>query len=187
MKLIAGLGNPGARYARTRHNLGFMAADRLASELTTSFTRIQDNGAIARAHYVGETVLLVKPQTFMNLSGRAVAAIARRAGCEPEDILVLVDDTQLPLGKIRLRPGGSAGGHNGLKSIIAHLGSDNFARLRMGVGTEIMTRIDDLSAYVLSRFRPEEAPLVAEMVDNAAQAALCWLEAGVERTMNRFN
>ncbi len=187
MKLIAGLGNPGARYVRTRHNLGFMVADMLAQTLHVSFTRMQDNAITARAHHAGETVLLAKPQTFMNHSGRAVAALARRNGCAPEDILVLVDETQLPVGKVRIRPGGSAGGHNGLKSIAAHLGSEDFARLRMGVGSELMTRMDDLSTFVLSRFQSNEMPLVAEMTETAAQAALCWLENGVETAMNRFN
>ncbi len=187
MKLIAGLGNPGARYVHTRHNLGFMAADAVAALLGTSFSRKQDNATLARTHHAGETVLLIKPQTFMNNSGQAVAAISRRNGCRPEDILVLADEVQLPVGKIRLRSSGSDGGHKGLKSIIACIGSEAFARLRMGVGSELMDRMDDLSAFVLSRFGSDEMPLVAEMTERAAQAVLCWIEHGAEQTMQRFN
>jgi len=152
-----------------------------------SFTRVQDEAQIARIHYGGSTVILVKPQTFMNNSGRAVSAIARRNGCALEDILVLVDDKHLPLGKIRLRPDGSAGGHNGLKSISACLGSDCYSRLRMGIGSELMAQTSELSAYVLSRFRPEEMKEVAEMTELAAQAALCWIKYGMEQAMNRYN
>lgn len=187
MKLIAGLGNPDAKYANTRHNLGFMAVDLLASELGASFTRVQDEAQVARVHYSGSTVILVKPQTYMNNSGRPISAIARRNGCAIEDILVLVDDKHLPLGKIRLRTDGSAGGHNGLKSITACLGSDGYPRLRMGIGSEIMAQISELSAYVLSRFRPEEMKLVTEMTEQAAQAALCWSKDGMEKAMNRYN
>ena len=187
MKLIAGLGNPGARYVRTRHNLGFVVADLLASELGVAFTRMQDEAQVVRARYAGDTVLLVKPQTYMNNSGRAVAAIARRNGCDIEDILVLVDDKDLPFGKVRLRAGGSAGGHNGLKSITACLGSDAYSRLRMGIATEFMDQMDELSGFVLSRFQSEEMKQVAELTEQAAQAALCWIENGIEATMNRFN
>lgn len=187
MKLIAGLGNPGAKYTNTRHNLGFMAIDRLASEMNASFTRMQDDAQVARAHYCGATVMLVKPQAYMNNSGRAIAAIARRNGCAFEDILVLVDDKHLPMGKIRLRTDGSAGGHNGLKSISACLGSDAYPRLRMGIGSEIMAQITELSAYVLSRFRPEEMKQVEEMIEQATQASVCWIRDGMEKAMNRYN
>lgn len=187
MKLIAGLGNPGAQYARTRHNLGFVVADLLASALGVSFTRMQDEALLLRVRCGGVTVLLIKPQTYMNNSGRAVAAVARRNGCAPEDILVLVDDVHLPLGKIRLRAGGSAGGHNGLKSIAACLGNEEFCRLRMGVGSEALEQMNTLSGYVLSRFRAEENAVVSQMAERAAQAALCWIEEGMEQAMNRFN
>lgn len=187
VKLIAGLGNPGTQYARTRHNLGFITLDVLAAELGVSFTRVQDEAQVVRAHYAGSTVMLVKPQTYMNNSGRAVATIARRNGCEADDILVIVDDKDLPLGKIRLRNGGSAGGHNGLKSITECLGTDAYPRLRMGIATEFMSRMDELSDYVLSRFQPEEMKSVTEMTQQAMSAAVCWIENGIESAMNRFN
>ena len=187
MKLITGLGNPGAQYARTRHNLGFMTVDLLASEMGVSFSRVQNEAQIARARHADSTVLLVKPQTYMNNSGRSVAAIARRHGCEMEDILAIVDDKDLPFGKIRVRSGGSAGGHNGLKSINACLGSDAYPRLRLGIATEFMTRFDALSTFVLSRFQPDEMEQVLEMTKQASQAALCWIENGIEVAMNRFN
>ena len=187
VKLIAGLGNPGARYVRTRHNLGFMTVDRLASVMGVSFSRVQDEAQFVRTRYADTTVLLVKPQTYMNNSGRSIAALARRNGCNPEDMLVIVDDKELPLGKIRLRAAGSAGGHNGLKSINACLGSDAYPRLRLGMATASMARFDVLSAFVLSRFDPDEMDQVREMTAQAAQAALCWVENGVEVAMNRFN
>lgn len=187
VKLIAGLGNPGARYVRTRHNLGFMTIDRLASVMGVSFSRVQDEAQFVRTRYADTTVLLVKPQTYMNNSGRSIAALARRNGCNAEDILVIVDDKELPLGKIRLRAAGSAGGHNGLKSINACLGSDAYPRLRLGMATASMAQFDVLSAFVLSRFDPDEMDQVREMTAQAAQAALCWVENGVEVAMNRFN
>ncbi|MCK5861769.1 MAG: aminoacyl-tRNA hydrolase [Candidatus Hydrogenedentes bacterium] len=187
MKLIAGLGNPGAKYTHTRHNLGFMAVELLASKMDAPFTRIQNEAKFARGRYGGSTVILVKPQGYMNTSGRSIAAIARKNGCAIKDILVLVDDRHLPLGKIRLRAEGSAGGHNGLKSINACLGSDGYPRLRMGMGSELMAQMNELSAYVLSRFRSEEMEQVAKMTEETAQAALYWIKNGVEQTMNRYN
>jgi len=187
VKLIAGLGNPGAQYARTRHNLGFMALDVLAAELGVSFTRFQDEAQVVRTRFADSALLLVKPQTYMNNSGRAVAAIARRNGCDVGDILVIVDDKDLPLGKIRLRNGGSAGGHNGLKSITECLGTDAYPRLRMGIATDFMNQVDELSAFVLSRFQPEEMKFANEMAQQASCAALCWIEHGIEAAMNRFN
>lgn len=186
MKLVVGLGNPGDRYRYTRHNIGFMALDRVAESLSAAFTRTLDHAAVARAFYAGASVLLVKPQQYMNNSGRAVADIARRQGCAPEDMLVLVDDVQLPLGAIRLRAEGSAGGHNGLKSVIACLGTQAFHRLRMGIRPEHPVP-HELSAFVLGKFAPEEMDQAAEMTARARDAALCWLEHGIETAMRRFN
>jgi PTH1 family peptidyl-tRNA hydrolase len=186
MKIIAGLGNPGARYQGTRHNLGFAAVDLLADALQTTFSRTQDEALTARAYYAGLVVLLAKPQTFMNLSGRSVSALVRRNGCPLENILVFVDDRHLPLGRVRLRGEGSAGGHNGLKSIIQHLGAASFARLRMGIGSE-MPGEGDLTGFVLGHFRPEETDAVREMTQRAREAALCWIELGIEQTMSRYN
>ncbi len=186
MKLIVGLGNPGPQYRDTRHNLGFMVADALAETLGVAFTRVQDGAEVTRTHFAGGPVMIAKPMTFMNLSGRAVAAIARRQGCSAEDVLVMVDDRHLPLGAVRLRTEGSAGGHNGLKSIIAEMGVSAFHRMRLGIGGQEMPG-DNLSAFVLARFSSEERRVVVEVVQRAAEAALCWLEAGMAQAMNRFN
>ncbi len=186
MKLIAGLGNPGEQYRRTRHNLGFMVADLLADTLSAPFARTMDNAIIARARLAGVPLMVIKPQTFMNNSGRAVASIARRNGCAPEDILVLVDDVHLPLNRIRLRSEGSAGGHNGLKSIIACLGSQQFCRLRMGIAPEVM-RHSERRDFVLGRFAADEMAAINEMTAYARDAALCWIEYGIETAMNRYN
>ncbi len=185
MKIIVGLGNPGDQYRQTRHNLGFLAVERLADALQASFSKRQDDAVVARAYRSGSTVLLAKPQTFMNNSGGPAAALARRHGCLPEDLLVLVDDRHLPLGKIRLRAEGSAGGHNGLKSIAAALGSSDFHRLRLGIGADAPG--GNLSAFVLGRLTQDEMPTVAEMVGLAADAALCWIDNGIEVAMNRYN
>lgn len=185
MKMIVGLGNPGRRYTQTRHNLGFLVADRLAAALHTAFDREKHQGLMAAAQYSGEKVLLIKPQTYMNRSGDCVAAAARNKIVDPADLLVIVDDVNLPLGRIRLRAGGSAGGHNGLKSLIERLGSDAFHRLRLGVGSQ--TSADDLADYVLSGFRPDERPVVEAMLARAEEAALYWLSEGMERAMNVFN
>lgn len=185
MKIIVGLGNPGRRYEQTRHNLGFRVADRLAVALDTAFDREKHQGFLATGQYGGEKALLIKPQTYMNRSGDCVAAAARNKIQSPSDLLVIVDDVNLPLGRLRLRPGGSAGGHNGLKSLIERLGTDAFHRLRLGVG--VQGTENDLADYVLSGFRREERAEVEAMVARAAEAALCWLSEGMERAMNVFN
>ena len=186
MKLVIGLGNPGAQYIGTRHNAGFVAADKIAQRLGVDFTRTLEEARVARAHHAGTSVMLVKPQTFMNLSGRSAAAIARRYGCSPEDMLVLVDDRHLPLGNLRFRSGGGAGGHKGLLSITAEFGTTEFHRLRLGIGSEAVPR-GNMSAFVLGKFLPEEQPVVNLMTDRAAEASLCWLEQGIGQAMNRFN
>lgn len=185
VKLIVGLGNPGPQYVRTRHNLGFEAVDLLARRLGVAFSKEKHNGLIAEAAEGAERFLLVKPMTFMNRSGDCVAALARNKVFDPADILVAVDEVALPLGRLRLRPGGSAGGHNGLKSLIERLGSPDFPRVRMGVGAKEAGR--DLASHVLSRFRPEEWPAAEAMVARAADAMLCWVTHGIEETMNRYN
>lgn len=185
VKLIVGLGNPGTQYVRTRHNLGFVAVDRLAEQLGVAFSKEKHDGLVAEATEGGIRVLLVKPMTFMNRSGDCVAALARNKVFDPADILVAVDEVALPLGRIRVRAGGSAGGHNGLKSLIERLGSPDFARVRMGVGAKEAGR--DLADHVLSRFRPEEWPLAEAAADRAADAMRCWVARGIEETMNRYN
>lgn len=186
MKLVIGLGNPGQQYERTRHNAGFAVADRMAEKLGVLFSRSMNEALVARAYHAGLSVLLVKPQTFMNLSGRAVAPIARRYGCAPEDILVFADDRHLPLGMVRLRPGGGAGGHKGLLSIAAEMGSADFHRARLGIGSDTMPK-GNLTAFVLGRFAEEESEAVAAMTERAVAAGLCWLEQGIEQAMSQFN
>lgn len=185
MKIIAGLGNPGPRYRNTRHNLGFMLLDQIAERLSVSFGKEKHQGLLAPGAWRGEKVVLVKPQTFMNLSGDCLARVCRNTIYDPADLLVVVDDINLPLGKMRLRAGGSAGGHNGLKSIIERIGSPDFHRMRMGVGDD--RRGPELSNHVLSTFLPEERPVVAELLDRGVDAALAWLVDGIGPAMNEYN
>jgi PTH1 family peptidyl-tRNA hydrolase len=185
MKLIAGLGNPGPKYRHTRHNLGFLVLERLAEALHTDFDKEKHQGLLAETSFQGEKLLLVKPMTFMNRSGDCVAAVARNRIFSPADVLIVVDDVNLPLSKMRLRSGGSAGGHNGLKSLIERLGTQDFHRLRMGVGDDRAGR--DLADHVLAKFRPEEWPEVEAMVARAAEAALHWVAHPVQETMDRYN
>jgi PTH1 family peptidyl-tRNA hydrolase len=185
MKMIAGLGNPGYEYRLTPHNLGFMAVDRLAGECGLELTRFEAQALTASARLEGLDVLLAKPQTYMNLSGMAVARLAAKYGLETGDLIVLVDDTALPLGSLRIRPRGSAGGHNGLKSIIDALGSSEFVRVRMGVGPE--QPISDMVSYVLGRFRQPDLETVTEMLSQACEAVHVILREGSQEAMNRFN
>lgn len=186
MKLIVGLGNPGPRYRQTRHNVGFMVLDRLAGRLGVSSWREKFSAEAAEASHAGERLLLLKPQTFMNLSGVSVAKAARNNAEDlTRDLLVIVDDVNLPLGRLRLRGGGSAGGHNGLKSLIEHLATQEFARLRIGVGDR--EGPEGLADHVLGKFRPDEVPEVERAVDRAADAALSFVEHGLERAMNAYN
>ncbi len=185
MKIIVGLGNPGPRYISTRHNLGFMVLDSLAASLRVAFAREKHSGVLAPAAWGTEKLLLVKPMTYMNRSGDCVAAVARNKIFSPDDLLIVVDDIHLPLGKLRFRAGGSAGGHNGIKSIIERFGTPDFHRLRLGVGG-----VNDRSVlveHVLSRFHPDERADVDTMVERATQAVLCWVETGIAPAMNQFN
>ncbi len=181
MKIVAGLGNPGSRYARTRHNAGWMALDRLARRCASTAASTRAEGELARC----EGMWLFRPLSFMNRSGPPIARALREKNLTPQDLLVLVDDVNLSLGSLRLRAGGSAGGHNGLSSIIGALDTEQFPRLRLGVGP--CPPRWDLRDFVLSRFRPAEEDAVEEMTDLAARAALCWREDGVRTAMSRFN
>jgi len=191
VKLIVGLGNPGAQYKGTRHNVGFAVLDELARRASVSFESAPADALMARwRRNVGvgsggaDDVLLVKPLTFMNLSGQAVGELARYFKIDVADVLIVVDEAQLPLGKLRARSRGSAGGHNGLKSVIAHLG-DEFARLRLGVG-----RGDDrrnLADHVLTRFDKDEAAEVDRMIARGADAAETFIISGIAAVMNQFN
>lgn len=185
MKLIVGLGNPGAEYQNTRHNLGFITIDYLADQLGAQFGKSKFFGLLAEARHQGEKLLLLKPQTFMNRSGQAVRAIVDFYKIPHEDILILFDDMDLPCGQLRLRQRGSAGGHNGIKDIIAQLGNDNqLSRCKIGINHPLY---GDTVNYVLGSFSEEEKQLLRPAVQEAAAAALCWVERGITAAMNEFN
>ncbi|MCS6816922.1 MAG: aminoacyl-tRNA hydrolase [Blastocatellia bacterium] len=185
MKLIVGLGNPGHAYARTRHNLGFRVVDRLAEILGASIERQEAHALIGAAQAEGVSLLLAKPQTYMNRSGHAVGELVRRYEIPLEDLLVVLDDLDLPLGTIRIRRKGSAGGHRGLLSVIEALTSTAFPRLRLGIRPH--APIADTVAFVLSPFEPDEEPIVEAMIERAAAAALLWVREGIEKAMAEFN
>jgi PTH1 family peptidyl-tRNA hydrolase len=184
LKAIVGLGNPGAQYKGTRHNVGFAVVDELARRAAVDFESAPAEALMARWRRSDEPVILVKPLTFMNLSGQAVGELARYFKIEPADMLVIVDEAQLPLGKLRARARGSAGGHNGLKSVIAHLG-DEFGRLRLGVGRGDARR--DLADHVLTRFDKDEVAEVDRMIARAAEAADTFITSGIAAVMNQYN
>jgi len=184
MKVVVGLGNPGPQYAGTRHNVGFDTVDYLASAPGIDPARAKFDALICKAKEGDETVLYVKPTTYMNLSGRAVRAILDFYQVPVGDLLVVCDDFNLPLGKLRVRAKGSAGGQNGLKSIEQALGTQDYARLRIGVGAPGPGEAVD---HVLGRFRPAERAVKEQMIADAARAVLVWIKLGLEPCMNRFN
>lgn len=181
-----GLGNPGDTYDGTPHNVGFEVLDRLAVRWGCAWRlRRRFSSRVARVRREGAELALVKPQTFMNCSGEAVGPAARYWGCRPQDVLVVVDDADLPLGGLRLRREGGSGGHRGLASLIAHLQSDAFGRVRVGVGRR--AEGGDLAAQVLSRFADREREIVEAVVERACDAVACCVDTGMEEAMNRFN
>jgi PTH1 family peptidyl-tRNA hydrolase len=184
VKAIVGLGNPGAQYRGTRHNVGFAVLDELARRAAVDFETAPAEALMARWRRPDDTALLVKPLTYMNLSGQAIGELSRYFKIELADLLIIVDEAQLPLGKLRARARGSAGGHNGLKSVNAHLG-DNYARLRLGVGRGDQRR--DLADHVLARFDKDEAAEVERMIARAADAAETFITSGIAAVMNQFN
>lgn len=184
--MIVGLGNPGDRYARTRHNVGFRAADALAGAQNAAIRRLKGRALTAEIRMQGQKILLAKPQTFMNLSGESVAALAAYYKIPPERILVLFDDISLPPGRIRVRASGSAGGHNGVKSIIEKLGSQNFPRIKIGVGAKPNPAYD-LADWVLSTFSASEEAALAVALEHALGAAELILQAGVPAAANAYN
>jgi peptidyl-tRNA hydrolase, PTH1 family len=184
VKVIVGLGNPGAPYKGTRHNVGFAVVDEIARRAAVAFETAPADALIARWRRSDEAVLLAKPLTFMNNSGQAIGDLTRYFKVDVGDVLVIVDEMQLPLGKLRARARGSAGGHNGLKSVIAHLG-DQFARLRLGVGRGDERR--HLADHVLARFDKDEAEESERMIARAADAAETFITSGIEAVMNRYN
>jgi peptidyl-tRNA hydrolase, PTH1 family len=185
MKLIVGLGNPGYEYHLTPHNLGFMAVDRLAEQCGVQIKRPEALALTAMTRMDGTEVMLAKPQTYMNLSGLAVARLLHNYQVPVEELIVLVDEANLPFGRLRIRGQGSAGGHNGLKSIIGALENDNFVRVRMGVQPD--HRVDDLTAHLLSPFQKVDLEVVVDMIDRAAEAVSVIVQESLQQAMNRYN
>lgn len=184
MKLIAGLGNPGREYERTPHNVGFRAADELCSRLGGAWRADPKRRAeVARVPHGGETLLLVKPQTFMNLSGESVAPVVKYHNATPADLLVIQDDIDLAVGKMRIRKAGSCGGHNGIRNIIERLGTPAFTRLKIGVGKDS----SDVIGHVLGKFDPATRKVVDLVVAEAAKAAEAVLRDGPDKAMNAYN
>ena len=184
--MIVGLGNPGREYERTRHNVGFRASNLVAQALHTKIDRLKFQALTRAVDYGDLRILLVQPQTYMNLSGAAVSALASYYKIPPERILVISDDTALAAGRLRIRQKGSAGGHTGRKSIIQHLGSDQFPRIRVGVGEKPHPDYD-LADWVLGKFQGEDKKIMEQAVERAADAVECLLREGIDRAMNRFN
>jgi PTH1 family peptidyl-tRNA hydrolase len=185
MRLIVGLGNPGPEYAWTPHNLGFLVVDRLSEAGGIHVERPEAKSYIGRGQLAGQEIVLAKPQTYMNLSGLAVRGLLERLECSPAEMIVVYDEVALPWGAIRIRERGTAGGHNGVKSLIGALGTDEFIRVRMGVQPD--HPVGDLAAYVLHPMRKAELEAAAEMVEQAAEAVQLILAEGTMRAMNRFN
>jgi PTH1 family peptidyl-tRNA hydrolase len=186
LHLIIGLGNPGSDYAQTRHNAGFLVLDRLAAQWRLAWgTEKKFTSRTATTERNGKRVMLCEPQTFMNASGEAVAALTSFYQVTPRNMLVVVDDADLPLGQLRLRPSGSSGGHHGLESIEEHLGTRQFARLRVGIGRQDGQR--EITGHVLGKFNSTERELVARVFDRASQQAERWLDAGIDKAMTEFN
>ncbi|HVE84249.1 MAG TPA: aminoacyl-tRNA hydrolase [Myxococcales bacterium] len=188
MKLVCGLGNPGREYERHRHNVGFMIAERLAARARADLSQEKFGARIGQGSLSGERVLFVLPQTFMNLSGTAVAGAARFYKVPPADVLVVHDELDLPFGRLQLKSGGGAGGHNGLKSILELYGEDGFARLRFGIGKpEGPGAKERVSSHVLSGFSTEEAKALEPLLDRATDMAEAWVQEGLQAAMNRHN
>lgn len=183
--VIAGLGNPGKKYANSRHNVGFDTIDLLGSQYDIKVSSVKHKGLLGEGIIQGEKVVLVKPQTFMNLSGECVAEVVNWYKVDMRNVILIYDDIDIELGKIRIRPGGSSGTHNGMKSVIYHLKSDEFPRIRVGIGKPGEDR--DLADYVLAGFGAEDRELVDKSISNAADAAVTIIKAGIDTAMNKYN
>ena len=184
MKLVLGLGNPGGKYENTRHNVGFRVIDELSRRHAIDVGRTRFSGLVGQGSIGSERVLLLKPGTYMNLSGRAAREAMTFFKLSPPELMVISDDMALPLGRLRIRKGGSAGGHNGLASMIQELGSDQFGRLRIGIEQVAGER---MVGHVLSPFTVKEEETVGPSIVRAADAVECWLADGIDAAMNRFN
>ena len=183
--LIAGLGNPGREYKDTRHNIGFMVADRLAAELGIRVGRLQQKALVGNGVYLGSKVIIAKPVTYMNLSGQAVTSLLRYYGIEQENFLVVHDDLDLPFGVLRLRPGGGSAGQKGMQSIIEQAGTQEFARLRCGIGRPPGQM--EAAAYVLQPFSTQDQAELPVVLDQAVKAIMVFIEFGIDEAMNQFN
>jgi len=184
--LVVFLGNPGTKFNGTRHNAGFMAADAMAKELNVSINKLRFKALTAQVEIGGEKVLLMKPQTYMNLSGEAVIQAAKFYKISPEHIIVVSDEVAMPIGKLRIRKSGSAGGHNGLKNIIQHLGTQDFPRSRMGGGAAPHPDYD-MADWVLSTFKNKDAEDMQALAERVSKAVQCYIIEGPDRAMNKFN
>jgi PTH1 family peptidyl-tRNA hydrolase len=193
MKLIVGLGNPGFLYARNRHNVGFMCVSQIAKKYRIRFDRKQGQARTGIGQIAGYRAVLARPQTYMNASGESVSALMRKLNVAPADLIVIHDDLDLPVGKIRLRLGGSSGGHKGIDSIIARTGTRDFYRVRVGIGrpdtadSPPAAREEAVINYVLADFTPEEIKIIEKTLPSVSEAVACLLSEGLEAAMNRFN
>lgn len=185
MKLIVGLGNPTKEYENTRHNIGFMAIDALSEDYHIPVESLRHKALIGKGAIEGQRVILAKPVTYMNLSGEAVRAISDYYKIPPEDIIIIFDDTTLDVGRMRIRKKGSAGGHNGIKSIIAHLGTMEFPRIKIGIGAK--REGQDLADYVLSRFPKEEKEALGQVLEDVKKAVALMVWNDIEEAMNQYN
>lgn len=183
--LIAGLGNPGREYRNNRHNAGFMLTDRLAARLGIAFSRLESKALVAKGDYQGHRIILVKPQTYMNLSGQPISGLLRFYKVPLENLLVVYDDVDLPFGTIRIRPSGGSGGQKGMKSILSHLGSEDFPRLRIGLSRPPGRM--EAASYVLDDFSKSEVEQLPEILDRGVAAILTFITNGLQAAMNQFN
>lgn len=184
MYVIAGLGNPGKKYENTRHNMGFITVDQLAEKHDIKVDKLKFKALVGEGRIAGQKVLLVKPQTYMNLSGESIREVMHFYKLEPENLIVIYDDIDIELGTLRIRKFGSAGTHNGMKSVVYQLQSDRFPRIRIGIGNQ---KKGDLVDFVIGGFSKEEVPVLEETVTKAVGAIECMLESDVDIAMNRFN
>jgi len=193
MKLIVGLGNPGRKYEKNRHNIGFMCLKYFARRHRIRFDKKQGKARIGSGEVVGSKVIVARPQTYINLSGQAVGRLVRKFSISLDNLLVIHDDLDLPLGKIRIRRGGGSAGHKGVESIAAELGSQDLLRIRVGIGRPIITTDSteiseaDIITYVLSDFTPDEKQTIARVIPRVSEAILCLLTEGLTAAMNRYN